>query len=163
MDQFYLASVMHKTEKKISRYNRLFEQLKKLLSDSPDHIAQIATINAILYHKIPYIFWVGFYFIHNNTLIVGPYQGPVACQSLPNPKGVCWQTVLDKKPIIVGDVNEFKDHIACDARSKSEIALPVFNKKGELIAVLDVDSDNKQAFDTQDEIGLTKILSLLEL
>ena len=154
---------MNNSEKKISLYNRLFEQLKKLLSDSPDRIAQIATINAILYHKIPYVFWVGFYFIHDNTLIVGPYQGPLACQKLPNLKGVCWQTVIGKKPIIVDDVNAFKDHIACDARSKSEIALPVFTNKGELIAVLDVDSDSKQAFDIQDKIGLTKILSLLDL
>jgi GAF domain-containing protein len=82
---------------------------------------------------------------------------------LPNPKGVCWQTVINKKPIIVGDVNAFKDHITCDARSKSEIALPVFNNQGELFAVLDVDSDRKQAFDIQDEMGLTKILSLLQL
>lgn len=154
---------MHNSEKKNSRYDRLFEQLKKLLSDSPDYIAQLATINAILYHKIPYIFWVGFYFIRDNTLSVGPYQGPLACQKLPNPKGVCWKTVIDKKPVIVGDVNEFKDHIACDTRSKSEIALPVFNKRGELVAVLDIDSDSKHAFDDQDETGLTKILSLLHL
>ena len=154
---------MYESEKKIARYNRLFEQLKILLSDSPDFIAQFATLNAILYLKIPYIFWIGFYFVREDALIVGPYQGPLACQKLPNRKGVCWQAVIEKRTIIVEDVDQCKDHIACDARSKSEIALPVFDKKGDIIAVLDVDSEHIQAFDNQDKSGLNKILNLLKV
>ena len=152
---------MPESEKKISQYIRIFEQLQKLLSESPDLIAQLSTINAILYHKIPYIFWIGFYFLQDNKLIVGPYQGPLACQILPNLKGVCWKAVLDKKPVTVGNVHEFKDHVACDSRSKSEIVIPVFDKQKNVIAVLDADSNKYQSFDNQDESGLTRIVSLI--
>lgn len=154
---------MSGSEKKKSRYNRLYEQLYELLKDSPDSLAQLATINAILYHKIPYIFWAGIYFLRDNKLTVGPYQGPLACQILPNPRGVCWQAVLDKKPVIIKNVDECENHVACDARSKSEIVLPIFNQNNEVIAVLDADSDSYDSFDMNDEAGLQKIIGLLKL
>ncbi|MGD2034396.1 MAG: GAF domain-containing protein [Bacteroidales bacterium] len=154
---------MPDTKKKIVRYERLFEQLQSLLSDSPDLIAQLSTINSILYYKISYIFWVGFYLYKDNELTVGPYQGPLACQKLPYGKGVCWRSVLHKKPVIVDNVNEFRDHIACDSRAKSEIVVPVFDSGNNIVAVLDADSDKYQAFDTADETGLSKVVQLIKI
>jgi len=121
----------------------------------------MATINAVLYHKTQNFFWVGFYFKNNNQLIVGPYQGPVACQILPFPNGVCWAAVCSNEPLIVNDVHEFPGHVSCDSRSKSEIVLPIKNNQGEIIAVLDIDSDKLNQFDEDDKNGLTDILNLL--
>ncbi|MBN2523772.1 MAG: GAF domain-containing protein [Bacteroidales bacterium] len=152
---------MNRQGKKIALYNRIYKQLQEMLSDNPDVISRLATINAILYHKIPYFFWVGFYILHEDNLYVGPYQGPLACQVLPYHKGMCWKCVTGKKTIIVDNVHEMKDHIACDARSKSEIVVPVFDEYKNVIAVLDVDSDSPQAFDNQDDKGLTQITELI--
>jgi GAF domain-containing protein len=148
-------------EKKTEKYKRLYVQLVKLIESSPTYEASLATINAVLYHKIPYFFWVGFYFLSEYKLTVGPYQGPLACQELEYPKGVCWKSVLQNTTVIVNDVREFPEHIACDSRSRSEIAIPVENKKNEIIAVLDVDSEQLNAFDETDEEGLKKIVALI--
>jgi GAF domain-containing protein len=149
-------------EKKISKYDRIYRQLAELLAQSPTFDAQLATTNAILYHKIPYFFWVGFYFLKEKTLTVGPYQGPLACQKLEYAKGVCWKSVLDRTSIIVKNVHEFPGHIACDSRSKSEIVIPIVNAKKEVIGVLDVDSNKAEAFDEIDEKGLKRIIALLK-
>ncbi|MBN1115905.1 MAG: GAF domain-containing protein [Bacteroidales bacterium] len=146
---------------KQKKYNRLIHQLEPLLKNSPSLNAQLATINALLYHKVPYIFWVGFYFIKNDELIVGPYQGPLACQVLTKPKGVCWASVLKSEPIIVADVEDFPDHIACDSRSKSEIVIPVKDTSGKVVGVLDIDSDKTEQFDRDDLAGLSGILNLI--
>lgn len=148
---------------KSKKYIRLYDQLKGLLDKSPDLIAQMATINAILYHKNQNFFWVGFYLLKSTRLVVGPYQGPVACQELAYSKGVCWASIQSAKSIVVEDVEEFPDHIACDARSKSEIVIPVFNSKSLPVGVLDIDSDKKANFDDIDRVGLEKIVSLLNL
>lgn len=121
----------------------------------------MATINAVLYHKMFYFFWVGFYFPYNNKLSIGPYQGPLACQELEYPKGVCWKSVMCKHNIIVKNVHEFTDHIACDSRSKSEIGIPMLTKNNDFAGVFDVDSDKYDSFDEHDEKGLQIILSLL--
>jgi L-methionine (R)-S-oxide reductase len=146
-------------QKKIERYQRITKQLCDLTSNSPSLHAKMATINAILYHKFPYMFWVGFYFLSQNRLIVGPYQGPLACQELKQFQGVCWKAVLERKTIIVPDVEQFPGHIACDSRSKSEIVVPVFNKD-ELIAVLDIDSDSYNSFSFADKQSLEAIVAL---
>ena len=85
----------------------------------------MATINAILYHKMDGFFWVGFYLLWNDRLLVGPYQGPLACLELPRDKGVCWAAINSGNSVVVHDVHEFPGHIACDSRSKSEIVIPV--------------------------------------
>ncbi len=163
MDYFFLfCAKTFEMSKKAEKYNRLSEQLKKLLNDSPTLNAQLATINAILYHKMNNFFWVGFYLVNGKSLHVGPYQGPVACQKLEYPKGVCWKSVLDESTQVVPDVHAFPDHIACDSRSKSEIVIPVRNSDSEIVAVLDIDSDKPDQFDTDDTVGLTKILGLIK-
>ncbi|MGB9906277.1 MAG: GAF domain-containing protein [Candidatus Saccharicenans sp.] len=147
--------------KKAKLYERIIEQLKGLFEKSDDPIARMATINALLYHKLDYYFWCGFYLLRDNELIVGPYQGPLACLKLAHNKGVCWAGVREKKPIIVPDVHQFPDHIACDERSQSEIVVPVFTPNGQVYGVIDVDSDRLASFDETDARYLQEIARLI--
>ena len=147
--------------KKEGRYQRIFLQLGDLLQKSENDIAKMATISAVLFNKFEYFFWCGFYRIVDGELIVGPYQGPVACQVLQKNKGVCWAGINQKETILVPNVEEFPGHIACDSRSKSEIVIPVKNKKGEIFAVLDVDSKELNSFDEIDKVFLEKIINLI--
>jgi len=149
------------SKKKQGRYERMYEQIKELLKKSDDHYARMSTIIAVLHHKMEYFFWTGFYFLKNEKLVVGQYQGPVACQELKKDTGVCWAGINQKKVIIVPDVEKFPGHIACDSRSKSEIVVPLKNQKGEIIGVLDVDSNDYNQFDEIDEKYLTQILDLI--
>lgn len=149
--------------KKKARYERLFAQLSELLSKTDDTTAQMATISAVLFHKMDHFFWCGFYKVSADNLIVMAYQGPVACQLLPKPNGVCWAAVNENKTIIVPDVHTFPGHIACDSRSKSEIVVPVKNRLGKPIAVLDVDSKNLNSFDKTDQYYLERIVQLITL
>ena len=149
------------TRKKIGRYTRVYHQLQDLLYNAPDFDAKLATIVAVLHHKIDYFFWTGFYVIKDGELIVKTYQGPVACQVLEKNKGVCWAGINQKKIIIVPDVHEFPGHIACDSRSNSEIVVPVRNKKGDVIGVFDVDSKDLNSFDDVDKEWLEKITELI--
>jgi GAF domain-containing protein len=148
-------------EKKRSRYQRIYDQLKELVAKSNDPLARMSTVIAVLHHKMNSFFWTGYYFLKEGELVVGPYQGPVACQILTKNQGVCWTGVNQNKPIVVADVNEFPGHIACDSRSKSEIVVPVYNNSEEIIGVLDIDSDELNAFDEVDEEELTKITRLI--
>lgn len=147
-------------EQKRARYQRLYSQLESLLTKSPNDISKMATIAAVLYHKMDYFFWCGFYFQEFSDLLVGPYQGPVACQILPTGKGVCHAALKQQKPLLIPDVHLFPDHIACDSRSQSEIVIP-FTRSNGIAAVLDVDSDRKDAFDLIDLEELQKIVSLI--
>jgi len=151
------------TNKKAGRYQRIYSQLKALLSKSDDPIAQMATISAVLYHKMDYFFWCGFYRTSTDNLIVAPYQGPVACQLLPKNTGVCWAAVNENKTLIISDVEKFPGHIACDSRSKSEIVVPIKNKEGKILAVLDVDSKELNSFDQTDAHYLEQIVQLITL
>ena len=146
---------MHHKE---SRYRRLYSQINDLLNQTDDLITGMATVNAILYHKMPDFFWVGFYLLKKNRLLIGPYQGPLACQELEQNKGVCWNCLNTESIVIVPDVNQYPGHIACDSRSKSEIALPVISKDGIKIGVLDIDSDQINYFDKTDGKYLNQIL-----
>lgn len=149
--------------KKAGRYQRIYSQLEELLKKTDDPIARMASICAVLHHKMDHFFWTGFYLLREERLTVGPYQGPVACQELEKNKGVCWAAVRNAEAVLVPDVHEFPGHIACDSRSASEICLPVFDAAGEIRAVFDVDSDRKDAFGEVDSLHLQKILALLYL
>ncbi|MGM0621560.1 MAG: GAF domain-containing protein [Bacteroidota bacterium] len=147
--------------KKEGRYSRLYKQLSELAQKSNSPTARMATIIAVLHHKMDTFFWTGFYRIENGLMTVFMYQGPVACQVLEKDKGVCWAAFNKKEAVVVEDVHLFPGHIACDSRSKSEIVVPLKNENGEIIGVLDVDSSQKAAFDEVDARWLEKILELI--
>lgn len=144
-----------------NRYARLYNQLLTLLEKSPHLLSKMATICALLHHKLNHFFWTGFYILVNGELCVGPYQGPLACQTLTKGQGVCWAGIKARKTIIVPDVHQFPGHIACDSRSNSEIVVPLFDSQGNVWGVLDVDSRQLDAFSRVDQIWLEKILQLL--
>lgn len=127
-----------------------------------DDIALMATINSLLAHRFPYFFWTGFYRVCGDRLAIGPYIGTVGCLQIEFGRGVCGTAAAKRETVIVPDVNAFPGHIACDPNSKSEIVVPVFDRERELIAVLDVDSDQLNAFDEEDRAGLERIVSLFE-
>lgn len=147
--------------RRIPLYERLYTQLQELISKkSPNLIAGMATMTALLHAKLSHHFWTGFYFVAGeDELHVGPYQGAVACQVLKG-RGVCLACARSGEPVIVPDVEAFPGHIACDSRSKSEIVVPL-KKNGRVVAVLDVDSDKLAQFDEGDAEQLQKIVNLL--
>jgi L-methionine (R)-S-oxide reductase len=149
------------SQKKKDRYLRMYDQLKDLLVKSDDTDARMATIVAVLHHKMETFFWTGFYCLKDGELIVKTYQGPVACQVLKKNTGVCWAGVTQGKTIIVPDVQQFPGHIACDSRSKSEIVVPLKDPVNRIIGVLDVDSTTLNAFDQTDAENLERIVNLI--
>ena len=149
------------SKKKDGRYSRLYSQLEVLLKKPGNNFSKMATIIAVLHHKIDYFFWTGYYLLNHGDLTVAMYQGPVACQVLEKNKGVCWEGINSGKTVVVEDVHKFPGHIACDSRSNSEIVVPLKNKQGEVIGVLDVDSKEIASFDEIDAKWLEKILGLI--
>lgn len=147
--------------KKEGRYSRIYSQLSDLVKKSNSPTARMATIIAVLHHKMDSFFWTGFYLIENGEMTVNMYQGPVACQVLKKNQGVCWAAFNKKETVVVEDVHQFPGHIACDSRSNSEIVVPLKTRKGKIIGVLDVDSKEKAAFDEVDARWLEKILKLI--
>jgi len=143
------------------RYQRIAAQLRDLFTKNRDPIARMATITAVLHHKMPHYFWTGFYRLQNDQLVVGPYQGPLACAVLDAPDGVCWAAIHRAAPILVPDVHAFEGHVACDSRSQSEVVIPVHNQQGTIVAVFDVDSDHPDAFSTTDVSALTNLMPLI--
>jgi GAF domain-containing protein len=143
------------------RYKRIYDQLRELVLKTENKIARMATIAAILHHKMAQFFWTGFYILIDGELIIGPYQGPLACQTLEKEKGVCWTGVTSKKTIIVPDVHKFPGHVACDSRSNSEIVVPLIDKENDVWGVLDVDSRKFDAFSELDKEWLEKIVKLI--
>jgi len=151
---------MTTTDKNL-RYERVFHQLEGLLQKTENKIARMATVAALLHHKMPHYFWTGFYIITAGELVVGPYQGPLACQVLEKKRGVCWEGVERREAIIVPDVHEFPGHIPCDSQSNSEIVVPLFDEKNEVWAILDIDSRKFDAFSEIDQEWLKKIIKLI--
>jgi GAF domain-containing protein len=147
--------------KKEGRYERIYKQLSELVLKSNNTSARMATIVAVLHHKMDYFFWTGFYLLDNGQMTVNLYQGPVACQILEKDKGVCWAAFNKKETVVVEDVNNFPGHIACDSRSNSEIVVPFRNSHGDLLGVLDIDSSEKASFSEVDAQWLEKILKLI--
>lgn len=148
-------------DKKKGRYERIRQQLIGLLTATDNKVARMATVAAVLHHKMDGFFWTGFYLLSDGKLIVGPYQGPLACQILPRDTGVCWAGINEQKTIIVPDVEQFPGHIACDSRSRSEIVIPLRDRDGKIIGVLDVDSRQLDHFDETDAGELEKIVGLI--
>ncbi|MCT4614071.1 MAG: GAF domain-containing protein [Marinifilaceae bacterium] len=146
---------------KLKKYDRLYNQLKELLHTTNNRNSRLASIEALLHHKIKYYFWTGVYMLKDGDLLVESYQGPIACQKLRKDTGVCWAAVNTGKTVIVENVEEFPGHIACNSASKSEIVIPLRNKQGEIIGCFDVDSKELGSFDQEDAEGLEKILSLV--
>jgi len=140
-------------------YKSLFPQLKALTEGEQDQIANMANIAAAIKESIDF-FWVGFYRVVGDKLLLGPFQGPVACTTIAFGKGVCGSAWKEKKTIIVPNVDEFPGHIACSSKSSSEIVVPVI-KNNKVIAVLDIDSDELNSFSDIDAYWLQKINSLL--
>ncbi len=149
-----------KGNSKEEKYQSLVPQIQALLEGESDLIANMANICAALKFGLDF-FWVGFYFIKEEQLVLGPFQGPVACTRIHKGKGVCGASWQNNAVLIVDDVDEFPGHIACSSLSKSEIVLPVYNSKKEIIGVLDVDSEHYASFDHTDELYLKKILGTL--
>jgi GAF domain-containing protein len=111
---------------------------------------------------MPHFFWTGFYILDKGELVVGPYQGPLACQVLEKNKGVCWAGIRRRQTVVVPDVQNFPGHIACDSRSRSEIVVPLFDQNNKPWAVLDVDSQKLDAFSETDKLWLEKIAGLIQ-
>jgi len=153
--------IIMEDKKKEGRYGRIYTQLSELVLKSNNQSARMATIVAVLHHKMEYFFWTGFYLLDQGKMTVNIYQGPVACQILEKDKGVCWAAFNKNETVLVEDVHDFPGHIACDSRSNSEIVVPFRNKTGEIIGVLDVDSSEKNAFSEVDARWLEKILELV--
>jgi L-methionine (R)-S-oxide reductase len=146
---------------KEEKYQSLLPQIKALVDGEPDAIANMANICASLKSGLNF-FWVGFYLVKEGQLVLGPFQGPVACTRIALGKGVCGTSWKNNEVIIVDDVDVFPGHIACSSLSKSEIVLPFYNSKKEIIGVLDVDSDTYRSFDKTDELFLSQVLKLIE-
>ncbi len=121
----------------------------------------MATILAVLHHKMDGFFWTGFYLLQEGKLQVGPYQGSLACIDLQKDTGVCWAALNQREAVVVDDVEQFPGHIACDSRSRSEIVIPLKDKEGQIVGVLDVDSADLATFDDTDAHWLTKIVALV--
>jgi GAF domain-containing protein len=149
---------------KASRYKTLVPQIEALTSGEADLIANLANIAAALKQTFDF-FWVGFYLVKNDSgkaeLVLGPFQGPIACTRIGFGKGVCGASWKEKQVIVVPDVDAFPGHIACSSASKSEIVLPAF-KNNEVVLVLDVDSDKLNDFDVTDEKYLLQVMRLIE-
>lgn len=144
---------------KPAKYEALIKQLIPLLSGEKDAIANAANVCALLQSYFSF-WWTGFYFVQGQTLVLGPFQGPVACTRIAKGRGVCGQSWQTQRAIVVPDVHAFEGHIACSEFSKSEIVLPVFAKSGEVLGVLDIDSQFEAFFDEQDEKYLTEIVKI---
>lgn len=143
-------------ETKEEKYQSLLPQIKSLVEGETDLIANLSNISSAIKYSMNF-FWVGFYMVKNNELVLGPFQGTVACTRIKKGKGVCGTAMEHQQTIIVEDVDKFPGHIACSSASKSEIVVPVFNTANQLCAVLDVDDDNYASFTETDKIYLEEI------
>jgi len=144
---------------KTEQYESLIPQIKGLLHGEPDLVANLANITGALKEQFGW-FWIGFYLVKKNELVLGPFQGPVACTRIQKGRGVCGTSWQQAETIIVPDVEKFPGHIACSSLSKSEIVVPVI-RNGEVVAVLDVDSDEYDQFDRADQHYLQNIVDLI--
>jgi len=144
---------------KAEQYKSLIPQIEGLLYGETDLVANMANVCAALKEQFKW-FWVGFYLVKNGQLVLGPFQGPVACTRIAKGKGVCGAAWEQAKTLVVPDVDLFPGHIACSSLSRSEIVLPIFNN-GEVIGVLDVDASELAQFDDTDALYLERVLKLI--
>lgn len=151
--------IPEKADKK-AIYEALAPQVAAMLRAETDLTANLANFSAVLKEAFGF-FWVGFYWVKNGELVLAPFQGTLACTRIAKGKGVCGNAWQEQKTILVPDVDAFPGHIACSSLSKSEIVVPIFHQ-GEVVGVLDVDSDQLNAFDQDDQAGLEKLVQILE-
>lgn len=152
---------MPETADRETIYNEIVWQIESLVKDETDLIANLANIAAVLKEAFGF-FWVGFYLVKENQLVLNAFQGTIACTRIDFDRGVCGHCYRIKEVVIVPDVDKFPGHIACASASKSEIVVPVFDKKGEIFGVLDIDSDKLDDFGEADAQGLKKIVKIIE-
>ena len=145
---------------KAEQYQSLIPQIQAIVADESDVIANLANICAALKQQFNW-FWIGFYLVKDNELVLGPFQGPIACTRIAKGRGVCGTAWQQQKVMIVPDVEQFPGHIACNSDSKSEIVLPVM-KQNKCVAVLDIDSDALDSFDEVDAEYLKQIVAIVE-
>ena len=148
-----------KKQKKVKQYETLFMQMKELMSSNENRISNMANFAAAIKSSFGF-FWVGFYLTKSSDLVLGPFQGPVACTRIQKGQGVCGLAWSREESIVVGNVHEFPGHIACSAESNSEIVIPLI-KEGSCIGVLDIDSTSYDGFDEVDQFWLEKLCSCL--
>ena len=144
---------------KENRYEELYRQIKSILEGETDPVANMANTAALIHETFGF-WWTGFYIVRDNQLVLGPFQGPVACTRIPFGKGVCGSAWKRQETIVVPDVEEFPGHIACSSLSRSEIVVPIF-EGNDVKAVLDIDSKELSTFDETDRLWLEKIVRLL--
>jgi len=161
------AGAQSQTSLKSSAYEECYDAIEAIWRDEGgatlDDIALMSTINSVLANRFPHFFWTGFYRVCGDRLVVGPYIGTVGCLQIEFGRGVCGTAAQQCETIVVPDVNQFPGHIACDPNARSEIVVPVFGPDDSLIAVLDVDSDQLNAFDEEDARGLERIVGLFAM
>ena len=147
---------------KIEKYELLTEQIRALIEGETDSVAVMANVCAAI-HEAMGFWWTGFYRVKDDELVLGPFQGPVACMHIGFGKGVCGTAWKERRTVIVPDVEQFPGHIACSSHSRSEIVVPVFSKEGEIVAVLDIDSKKLSTFDETDQEyreGICRMLTI---
>jgi len=154
-------SLINKTISKTEFYQELLAQTKALISGETDLVANMANVSALLFDALEQVNWLGFYRVINEQLVLGPFQGKVACIRIPLGTGVCGTAVSTKSTQRISDVHQFDGHIACDATTNAEIVIPV-QINGDIIAVLDIDSTSFARFDQQDQAGLEAIVNAFE-
>ena len=147
---------------KIEKYRLLTEQIRALIEGETDSVAVMANVCAAI-HETMGFWWTGFYRVKDGELVLGPFQGPVACMHIGFGKGVCGTAWKDGRTVIVSDVEQFPGHIACSSLSRSEIVVPVFSKDGEIVAVFDIDSKELSNFDETDQEYLEGICRMLTI
>ena len=149
-----------RTPAKTEMYASLVLQLRSLLKGEYDFIANTANFSALVYNALPDVNWAGFYILHDDVLVLGPFQGKPACVRIPLGKGVCGFAAKQAETVIVPNVHEFPGHIACDSASNSEIVIPLFDG-ARVLGVFDVDSPTLKRFDDQDAEGLNELVTVL--
>ncbi|WP_420580544.1 GAF domain-containing protein [Reichenbachiella sp.] len=148
------------TDSRTEKYEALIPQIEALISGESDLIANLANVAAALKEGLGF-FWVGFYLVKEDELVLGPFQGPIACTRIKKGKGVCGTAWEEKRPVLVEDVDQFPGHIACSSASKSEIVLPAI-KNDEVQLILDIDSDQLGDFDQVDQTHLERLMKIIE-
>ena len=151
---------MNNTTEKEEKYRLLTEQLRALLDGETDQVAMMANVAAAIQAEMGF-FWTGFYRVVGNELVLGPFQGPVACMHIGFGRSVCGTAWQQRQTIVVPDVEQFPGHIACSSLSRSEIVVPLFGSDGEIVAVLDIDSTELSTFDQVDRLYLEAICQLM--
>ncbi|MBQ4466956.1 MAG: GAF domain-containing protein [Firmicutes bacterium] len=142
-------------------YKLMVKQAEYLGEDERDFVPFLSNVSALIYDSLDRLNWAGFYLMDKGSLLLGPFQGKVACIRIEIGKGVCGTAVAEDRTIRVADVHQFPGHIACDSASESEIVIPI-HSEGKIVGVLDIDSPYKERFSEEDEVGLTALVKIIE-